>query len=85
MSDSHQTDHDLLIELRTEMRGVRGDIKDIKDGTASKLDDHEQRLRNLETNTNRWFGRQAAIAVFTSSAITIIAALIASGTLIHHP
>ena len=24
----YQSDHDVLIELRTEMRGMRGDIKD---------------------------------------------------------
>lgn len=30
-------DHDLLIELRTEMRGMRADIKDIKEGTTARL------------------------------------------------
>lgn len=30
-------DHDLLIELRTEMRGIRGDIKEIKDNSAERL------------------------------------------------
>ncbi|MBX3498100.1 MAG: hypothetical protein KF889_01550 [Alphaproteobacteria bacterium] len=28
--DQFQTDHDLLIELRTEMRGLRADFKDAK-------------------------------------------------------
>jgi hypothetical protein len=31
------TDHDLLIELRTEMQNVRNDIKELKDGTAMRI------------------------------------------------
>lgn len=31
-------DHDLLIELRTEMRAVRVDIKDLKDNTSKRVD-----------------------------------------------
>jgi hypothetical protein len=34
-------DHDLLIELRTEMRGVREDIQKLTDGTAKRLADLE--------------------------------------------
>ena len=30
-------DHDLLIELRTEMRGIKDDIKRLSDGTATKI------------------------------------------------
>lgn len=35
-------DHDLLIELRTEMRNIRADIKELKDGTAKRIDDLEK-------------------------------------------
>lgn len=55
------TDHDLLIELRTEMRGVRDDIQKLTDGTAQRLntlendhvsrkeyEDHETRIRFIE-------------------------------------
>ena len=41
-------DHDLLIELRTEMRGVRDDIQKLTDGTAKQIADHELRLRFVE-------------------------------------
>jgi hypothetical protein len=34
-------DHDLLIELRTRMEGLKTDIKDIKDGTTKRLTDLE--------------------------------------------
>ena len=36
-------DHDLLIELRTEMQNVRRDIKELNDGTAG-------RIRDLQAN-----------------------------------
>ncbi len=32
-----QTDHDIMIELRTEMKEVRKDIKDLKDGTKEDI------------------------------------------------
>lgn len=31
------TDHDLLVELRTEFRGVRADIKELKDTTSARV------------------------------------------------
>jgi hypothetical protein len=46
----YQTDHDILIELRTEMRLLRETIRSSADGTQTKLDDHEKRLRFIE----RW-------------------------------
>jgi len=30
-------DHDLLVELKTEMAGVRCDIKDLRDGMSSRV------------------------------------------------
>ena len=54
-------DHDLLIELRTEMRGVREDIQNLTNGTTTRLsslendhvsrkerDDLENRMRFVE-------------------------------------
>jgi hypothetical protein len=54
----YQSDHDLLIELRTEMRGMRGDIKDLRNGTSDRLADHEMRLRALERRV--WIASGAA-------------------------
>ena len=42
------TDHDLLIELKSEMVGLRADVKDLKDGTKERIRDHEVRLRFIE-------------------------------------
>ena len=33
----YQSDHDLLIELRTEMRGVREDIGDLKTNVTARV------------------------------------------------
>lgn len=45
---SELNDHDLLIELRTEMKAVRADIKEIKDNHTSIISDHETRIRFIE-------------------------------------
>lgn len=41
-------DHDLIITIHEQIKNVRQDIKDLKDGTGEKLADHEMRLRRLE-------------------------------------
>jgi hypothetical protein len=33
----NQNDHDLLIELRTEVQNIRNDIKELKDGVAVRI------------------------------------------------
>lgn len=67
----NENDHDLLIELRTEMKNLRGDVKELKDNVATRVSnlevekadkvevvDHESRLRKLEK-----FGWMAAGAL----------------------
>lgn len=41
-------DHDLLVTMHEQIKGIKNDIKDLKDGTSMKLADHEARLRRLE-------------------------------------
>lgn len=61
MNDEIVKDHDLLIELRTEFKGMRDDIKELKDNLVSRVStleqskvdndiaqDHEGRIRRLE-------------------------------------
>jgi len=36
MSDE-QNDHDIIIEVRTEMRGMRSDLKELRDGTYNDI------------------------------------------------
>jgi len=47
LSEKSANDHDLLIELRTRMEGLKIDIKEIKEGHAGKIEDHESRLKRL--------------------------------------
>lgn len=42
------SDHDLLIALHEQVKQVRVDIADIKEGTTAKILDHEIRIRRLE-------------------------------------
>lgn len=46
--DYSTNDHDLLIELKTEIVGLRKDINEMKDDTKSILADHEIRIRFIE-------------------------------------
>ena len=45
---SKMNDHDLLITMHEQIKNIRADIKDLKDGTSLTLSDHEKRLRRLE-------------------------------------
>lgn len=58
-------DHDLLIELRTQMIAVRDDIKKLSDTTVFQLGDHEVRLRKVEKST--W-----SITIIATVAATIV-------------
>jgi len=44
----NMTDHDLLITMHEQIKNLRQDIKELKDGHNEKLADHEVRLRRLE-------------------------------------
>jgi hypothetical protein len=52
-NDTNKDDHDILIELKTRMEDLKVDIKELKDGTASKIDNHETRLTALEVSKTR--------------------------------
>lgn len=45
---SKMNDHDLIITIHEQIKNVRLDIKDMKDGTSEKMADHETRIRRLE-------------------------------------
>ena len=58
---SVQTDHDLLVEIRQDVKYIR-----------EMVSDHERRIRVIEQQHNRWIGRDGAI-VFAISLATSIA------------
>jgi hypothetical protein len=62
-----ETDHDLLVELKTRMEDIRKDIQDLKDGTSIRISDHEKRISLLEKSnitTKVAVGIYLAIGVF---------------------
>jgi len=59
----NMSDHDLLITMHEQIRGIKSDIKEIKDGTTLKIEDHELRLRIIERFKDNWTGRNAILAV----------------------
>lgn len=42
------SDHDLLVTMHEQIKNIKNDIKDLRDGTASTIADHEDRIRRLE-------------------------------------
>ena len=43
-----QSDHDLLIELKSEVRALRDELKKVTDSYSKLVEDHETRIRSLE-------------------------------------
>lgn len=64
---SKMNDHDLLVTMHEQIKGIKADIRDLKDGTSTKLSDHELRLRRVEL----WGG----IAIGFSYALQIYLAI----------
>jgi len=50
-----QNDHDLIIRLDTKLDDLKTDIKELKDGTAMKIEDHEARLKIIENKITQVF------------------------------
>lgn len=58
-----QNDHDLLITLHEQVKGIRSDIRDIKDNVKSQVDDHETRMRSVERKQYLLSGAAALLGV----------------------
>jgi hypothetical protein len=56
-------DHDLLIELRTEVKGMREDMRGQALSTAATVKDHENRIRALEQGFWKSIGALAVIQI----------------------
>lgn len=84
----YQTDHDIIIEMRADFRGMRSDIQRLTDATTTKTDDHETRLRLVEkaveaqaASAKTWrYGLSVVLALLTL-ALTVIAIVVS----IHNP
>lgn len=47
------TDHDLLIEMKTQMAGLKDDIRNLRDEQVLKVSGHEIRISDLERSNIR--------------------------------
>ena len=69
-------DHDLLIELRGDVKAMRFELSEIKDNIKSRVDDHEKRIRSVETTLNQGRGServiQGLIATVAVAAVELI-------------
>lgn len=69
------TDHDLLIELRTEVRAISKDIKEMRDDTRVRLDALEKDVSSLKF----WRGvLVGAWGVLTLVIIPFVAAVLSN-------
>ena len=62
---SVQTDHDLLVEIRQDVKYIRAAVSD-----------HERRIRVIEQQYNRWLGRDGVIVFAISFATSLVVALL---------
>lgn len=60
-----QTDHDLLVEIRQDVKYIR-----------EMVSDHERRIRVIEQQHNRWLGRDGAIVFGISLITSLVVAII---------
>lgn len=68
LSVKNADDHDLLIELKTRMEGLKDDIKDMRDGVSLRLEDHEKRISAVEKTKNA----QTVLITIGSSLIALL-------------
>jgi hypothetical protein len=80
----YQSDHDLLIELRTEMRGMRGDIKGLSASTSATISDHETRIRLNEKDIEAIKTSSSTWRFMLTTGLTILGVVVAIIALKYH-
>lgn len=73
---ANTADHDLLIRLETKMESLKVDIRDLKDVTNIKVNDHELRISALEKSENRHEGKTDVIMPLIIAISTIMGGII---------
>jgi phage host-nuclease inhibitor protein Gam len=71
-SVKNDNDHDILIEVRTKLEGLKKDIQDLKDGTSTQISDHETRIVNLEASRTK----QIVITSIGTGLLSLLASLV---------
>jgi len=75
-------DHDLLIQIDTQMKALIADIKELKEGTSGKIENHEARIVKLELSLSLIAGNSQGMSRFYGWIVGAILALVALATFI---
>jgi hypothetical protein len=70
---SKMNDHDLLVTMHEQLKGVKADVRDIKDGTSRQLADHEHRIKMLEIARSN---QKISMAIYISIGAFLVGLLI---------
>jgi hypothetical protein len=73
VNTQNSLDHDLLIRIETRMESLRTDIKELKDGTTCKIDDHEARIQKIEKKVS---GYVITLSLYSGAIATLIGIMI---------
>lgn len=71
-----QVDRDLLIELRTQMKFLIEEIKDMKGGTKFDINKLQDRMEKLEKWKEVLTGKYTILAILGTAFIATIASLV---------
>ena len=63
-----QSDHDLLLELKGDVKTLVKDVAEIKNDTKTTIDDHEKRIKSLEISRAQGNGAERVITTLISLA-----------------
>lgn len=63
--DTNFADHDLVVQISEQIRGIKQDILDLNKNISDKTGDHENRIRTLEDRVKTWGGALLAFQFFT--------------------
>ena len=73
VNTQNSLDHDLLIRIETRMESLRTDIRELKDGTTTQIDDHEKRLQKIEKKVS---GYVITLSLYSGAIATLIGIMI---------
>ena len=76
MAEEHKNDHDILIELKSDLKNfkeeLREKLEDLKSTIKDKVDDHEERIRLLEQFHWKEVGAATALSFVLTLVIQVV-------------
>jgi hypothetical protein len=67
-----RVDHDLLIALHEQVKGIREDIRELKDGMAARMTNVEKRVDKLEKSSGAYLTMTVIYASIGAAMIGLI-------------